>query len=102
MILAEELLELTQKKGINEVEVYQVQSYSRPISFEANRLKQIETSQTTALALRLWCNSCPGLAVAYGDFNPEDLISKALAISELNIVNYYSIYLLIVIRFQYR
>ncbi len=84
MILAEELLQLTLKKGISEVEVYQVESYSRPISFEANRLKQIETSQTTAIALRLWQNNCPGLAVAYGDFNPEDLIAKALTISQLN------------------
>ncbi|BAQ60770.1 TldE protein [Geminocystis sp. NIES-3708] len=83
-MLAEELLELTLKKGISDVEVYQVQSHSRPISFEANRLKQIESSQATGFALRLWHNGCPGLAVAYGDFNPDDLINKALAISELN------------------
>ncbi|MBL1210983.1 TldD/PmbA family protein [Geminocystis sp. GBBB08] len=83
-MLAEELLELTIKKGITEVEVYQVQSLSRPISFEANRLKQIESSQTTGIALRLWQNNCQGLAVAYGDFNADDLIDKALAISELN------------------
>lgn len=83
-MLAEELLELTIKKGVSDVEVYQVQSHSRPISFEANRLKQIESSQTTGVALRLWHNGCQGLAVAYGDFNPDDLINKALAISELN------------------
>lgn len=83
-MLAEELLELTLKKDVSDVEVYQVQSYSRPISFEANRLKQIESSQATGFALRLWRNGCPGLAVAYGEFNPDDLISKALAISELN------------------
>lgn len=84
MISAEELLALTTKKGINDVEVYQVNSYSRPLCFEANRLKQIESSQTTGIALRLWYNSRPGLVVAYGDFNPEDLIAKAIAISELN------------------
>jgi PmbA protein len=84
MISAEELLDLTQKKGISDVEIYQVQSYSRPISFEANRLKQIESSQTTGLAIRLWQNNCPGLAVAYGEIEPEDLIHKAIAISQLN------------------
>ena len=84
MILAEELLELTQKKGISDVEIYQVKSYSRPISFEANRLKQIESSQTNALAIRLWHHNSPGLAVAYGDIEPEDLINKAIAISQLN------------------
>jgi PmbA protein len=83
-MLAEELLELTLKKGVSDVEVYQVQSYSRPISFEANRLKQIESSQATGFALRLWRNNRPGLAVAYGKFKPDDLIRKALAISELN------------------
>lgn len=83
-MLAEELLELTLKKGVSDAEVYQVQSHSRAISFEANHLKQIESSQTTGIALRLWLNGCPGLAVAYGDFNPDNLISKALAISQLN------------------
>ncbi|BAQ63895.1 TldD/PmbA family protein [Geminocystis sp. NIES-3709] len=83
-MLAEELLALTLKKGITDVEVYQVKSYSRPLSFEANRLKQIESAQTTGVALRLWHNGCPGLVVAYGDFNADDLILKAMAISELN------------------
>lgn len=83
-MLAEELLALTLKKGIDDAEVYQVKSYSRPLSFEANRLKQIESSQTTGIALRLWHNSRPGLVVAYGDFNGDDLIAKAIAISELN------------------
>lgn len=83
-MLAEELLALTLKKGIDDAEVYQVKSYSRPVSFEANRLKQIESSQTTGIALRLWHNSRPGLVVAYGDFNSDDLIAKAIAISELN------------------
>ena len=84
MISAEKSLELTQKKRIADVEIYQVKSYSRPISFEANRLKQIESSQTNALAIRLWQNNCPGLAVAYGDIEPEDLINKAITISQLN------------------
>jgi PmbA protein len=44
----------------------------------------VESSQSEGVALRLWQNSCPGLAVAYGDFNPEELIAKALAISALN------------------
>ncbi|MGI0483396.1 TldD/PmbA family protein [Geminocystis sp. CENA526] len=83
-MLAEELLALTLKKGINDVEVYQVNSYSRPLSFEANRLKQIESSQTTGIALRLWHNSRPALVVAYGDFNADDLITKAMTISALN------------------
>lgn len=84
VISAEELLDLTQKKGIKEAEIYQVKSNSCPVSFNANRLKQVENSQSEGIALRLWQNNQPGLAVAYGEFNPEDLINKALAISALN------------------
>ena len=84
MISAEELLELTGKRGIREAEVYQVRSHSRPVSFAANRLKQLETLESEGVSLRLWRNGCPGLAVAYGEFNPDDLIDKALAISALN------------------
>lgn len=83
-MLAEELLNLSKKRSIVDVEVYQVQSYSRPMTFSANNLKQIETAQTNATAIRLWQNGKPGLAVAYGDFNPDDLISQALCVAELN------------------
>ncbi|WP_069789354.1 TldD/PmbA family protein [Cyanobacterium sp. IPPAS B-1200] len=81
---AEALLDLAQRRGVGDLEVYQVRSHSKPISFEANKLKQIESSQGGGMALRLWRNGCPGLAVAYGDFDGDDLIDKALAISALN------------------
>ncbi len=80
----EALLHLAQKRSISELEIYHVRSHSNPVCFESNHLKQIESSQATGVALRLWNNGCPGLAVAYGDFNPDDLIDKALAISALN------------------
>ena len=81
---AEALLNLARKRSISELEIYQVRSHSNPVCFEANQLKQIESNQATGIALRLWQDGCPGLAVAYGDFNPEELIDKALAISALN------------------
>lgn len=80
----EKLLELVQKKGIKTAEIYQVESYSRPICFSANRLKQIESSQVSGVALRLWKDNKPGLALAYGDFQEDDLIEKAIAVSELS------------------
>lgn len=80
----EKLLSLAQAKGASHSEVYQVKSQSRPIFFEANRLKQLENSQTTGTALRLWHQGCPGVAVAYGEINPQMLVDKALAISQLN------------------
>jgi PmbA protein len=82
--LPEQLIELALQAGADAAEVFQSQSFSCPVSFEANRLKQLETSQVEGNALRLWRNGRPGLAVAYGDVPPQSLVAKALALSDLN------------------
>ncbi|MBW4458803.1 MAG: TldD/PmbA family protein [Nodosilinea sp. WJT8-NPBG4] len=82
--LAEKLIDLALKRGAEAAEVLQSRSRSRPVFFEANRLKQLETSAALGTALRLWINGRPGLAVAYGNVDPEAIIDKALAISALN------------------
>ncbi len=82
--LAEELLELAIKSGAEAAEVYQSHSLSRPVFFEANRLKQLETSQSEGTALRLWRNGRPGLTVAYGSVPAPVMVEKALALSKLN------------------
>jgi len=83
-ILAEQLLELAIQFGAEAAEVYQSRSLSRPVFFEGNRLKQIETNQAEGTALRLWRNGCPGIAVAYGMVQPEFMVERALALSQLN------------------
>jgi PmbA protein len=80
----EELLELALKSGATAAEVYQSWSLSRPVFFEANRLKQIETSQAESTVLRLWRNGCPGLTVAYGAVDSKAMVERALASSLLN------------------
>lgn len=82
--LAEQLLELAIKSGAEAAEVYQSRSLSRPVFFEANRLKQLETSQSEGTALRLWRNGRPGLTVAYGSVEPQAMVERAIALSELN------------------
>jgi PmbA protein len=82
--LAEQLLELAIKSGAEAAEVYQSRSLSRPVFFEANRLKQLETSQSEGTALRLWRNGRPGLAVAYGSVQAQAMVERALALSQLN------------------
>ena len=82
--LAQQLLELALKSGAEAAEVYQSRSLSRPVFFEANRLKQLETSQSEGTALRLWRDGCPGLTVAYGDVDPQAMVEKSLALSQLN------------------
>lgn len=83
-ILAETLLELALKSGAEAAEVYQSQSLSRPVLFEANRLKTLETSQAEGTALRIWYNGRPGLTVAYGNVIPQSMVNKALDLSQLN------------------
>jgi PmbA protein len=80
----EEYLDRALKSGATSVEVFQTQSLSRPVFFEANRLKQLESAQADGLALRLWRDGKPGLAVAYGEVEPQALVDRALAMSDLN------------------
>lgn len=82
--LAEALLDLALRSGAEAAEVYQTESLSRPVFFEGNRLKQLETSQSEGLALRLWRDGRPGLAVAYGPVNPQTVVDRAIALSALS------------------
>lgn len=83
-LLAEQLLELTLKAGAQAAEVFQTRSLSRPVFFEANRLKRLETIQSEGTALRLWYQGRPGLAVACGPVDPQILVERAIALSQLN------------------
>lgn len=82
--LAEKLLELAAQAGAEAAEVYQSRSLSRPVFFEANRLKQLEIGESEGTALRLWKKGRPGLAVAYGKVEPSALVERAIALSLLN------------------
>jgi PmbA protein len=80
----EKLLTLAQSAGAEDAEVYYSRSQSHPVFFEANRLKQLESSESEGTALRVWRGGCPGLAVAYGPVDPQILVEKAIALSSLN------------------
>lgn len=80
----EQLLELAAQSGAGHAEVYQSRSLSRPVFFEANRLKQLESSHSEGVALRVWRQGRPGLAVAYGPVEPQDLVDRAISMTQLN------------------
>jgi len=82
--LAEQLLDLAARSGAEAAEVFQTRSLAHPVFFEANRLKQLESAQAEGIALRLWRNGSPGLAVAYGPVESHVLVERALALSQLN------------------
>ena len=80
--MIEQLLDLALQQGADAAEVFQSRSHSRPVYFEANRLKQLESVESEGTSLRIWRNGQPGLAVAYGEIAPEDLVRRALSISQ--------------------
>jgi PmbA protein len=83
-MLSEQLLELAARSGAEAAEVFQSRSRSRPVYFEANRLKQLESAESEGTALRLWKAGRPGLVVAYGDVEAQDLVDRAIVLSQLN------------------
>ncbi|HEY9887313.1 MAG TPA: TldD/PmbA family protein [Candidatus Obscuribacterales bacterium] len=82
--LPEQLLDLAKQAGAEAAEVFQSSSSAHPVYFEANRLKQLECNQLQGTALRLWQGGRPGIAVAHGPIEPQALVDKAIAISQLN------------------
>jgi PmbA protein len=81
---AEQLLDLALRSGAEAAEVFVERSLHRPVLFEANHLKQLETRDSEGTALRLWVQGRPGVAVAYGMFQPEKLVETAITLSHLN------------------
>lgn len=84
-VLSEQVLELAHNAGAEAAEVYQALSDATPVFFDANRVKRIERSQTEAIALRLWRQGRPGLAVAHGPIEPQALVDRAVAVSYLTL-----------------
>jgi len=79
----EQLLDLAARNGADAAEVFLSKSHSTPILFEANRLKSVLTQHSEGVALRLWKNGQPGLALSHGSVAPEQLVEKAIALSAL-------------------
>ena len=65
-------------KVAEQAEVFRVSSESTPIHFEANRLKQVQTKESTSTSLRLIKGGKIGYAQANGFIEPETLVNMAL------------------------
>lgn len=77
----EDILDLARRRA-DEVEVYEVISSSTPVSFEANRLKLLETKETRGVALRLINKGRLGFAATTDLRDPAKLVDSAVAVSE--------------------
>ncbi len=78
---AEELLSLA-KRAADEAEVFWVHSWRTPVRFEANRLKQIRSQETTSIALRLVKGGKIGFSAASGEVKAQALVDMAVETSE--------------------
>lgn len=79
--MLEDILSLARKQA-EQAEAYEVRSTSTPASFEANRLKSLETKESHGVALRLVRNGRVGLASATDLRDPHRLVEAALSVSE--------------------
>ena len=82
-ISPEGLLETSLGAGATEAEVYWSSSHTKQVTFEGNRLTQVDNLESQGIALRVWQEGRCGLAVACGPVAPELLVSKALALSQI-------------------
>lgn len=78
--MEEEVLELASKVA-DQAEVYAITSEATPVSFEANRLKRLETKETRGLALRLIKDGRLGFASTTRLDHPRSLVDSALEVA---------------------
>lgn len=79
---AERVLELAGRRA-QQAEVYAVSSQETPVSFEANRLKQIQAAASCSVTLRVIANGHIGLADTTRLDDPQSLVDDALALAHL-------------------
>ncbi len=77
---AEQVLQLAQRRA-QQAEVYAVTSQETPVSFHANRLKQIKTAMSRSLTLRVIAEGRMGLASTTVLDAPQTLVDEALALT---------------------
>jgi PmbA protein len=77
----EEILELA-RKVVDEAEVYSISSEETPVHFQANRLKAIQSKQSTSVSLRIVKNGRLGYAAASGQIDKQKLVDIAVETSQ--------------------
>ncbi len=80
----EAILDLA-RKVTEEAEVFWISSEETPVHFEANRLKAIQSKQTTSISLRVIKNGRLGYAAASGDIDPQKLVDAAVETAQFGI-----------------
>lgn len=77
----EHLLELAKRKT-DQAEVYRISRSETPVTFEANRLKLLQTRETSGTALRVVKNGRVGLSATNDPDDIEGLLDRAIELAE--------------------
>ncbi len=77
----EQVLDLARRKA-QQAEVFAVTGQETPVSFEANRLKLLQTKETRGVSLRLVAEGRVGLASTTRLDDPQALVDEALAVAQ--------------------
>ena len=77
----ERILELARKEA-EEAELYIVRSKDTPVGWESNRLKMLETSESTGVSLRIIKNGRIGFASSTHLNDPQSLVDMAVETSQ--------------------
>jgi len=70
------------KQAAEEAEVFMITAEETPVQFEANRLKHIQSKQSSYVALRIVKNGRIGYAISSGTGGSRDLVSAAVETAE--------------------
>ncbi len=73
------------KKVAEAAEAFQVSSRRTSVSFEANHLKQVQTSESSSVALRIFHKGKIGFAAASGSDDAERLVEMAVETAEFGL-----------------
>ncbi len=80
----EEILNLARKVS-DSAEVFEITSEETPVNFEANRLKAIQSKQSSSVSLRIIKNGRLGYAAASGQIDPQKLVDIAVETAQFGI-----------------
>ena len=78
---ANQVLEMAKRASVK-VEIYSVDTVGRSVVFEANRLKEIQSSETSGLAVRVISNGRLGATATTDLRNADKLLERAIALSK--------------------
>ena len=72
-------------KVADQAELFMVSSKATPLQFEANKLKQVQTKESTSTSLRIFREGKVGFAIASGDDAMESLVDMAVETSQFSL-----------------